>query len=333
MRHALKEMTAFTVLFLAISMAGHSYLMEGFRARTTGDFGDWNRIVNGRINADILVTGASRAQCGVDVLTLEDYFKKKCFNLALKGNSLSIQVARLKVYLKHNKAPEAIIQVVGRNMLRKPRAYNPGQFVPYLNEEEIYRPLSRISKHFILARYVPLYSFALLSPAFTVDAWQGLTGQEDPPQCNNGYCPVDMAWNRKSDIATVKKLYPHGIVDQITPEGKEAFEDLIRLCREKHIRLILVYAPGYYEFNDFVVNYREAKNLYHQYAQQYGLPLLDYSSAGITRQEDMFFNSQHLNYKGATRFSEELARDLGPILGPEGAGTDISEGKILTESP
>ncbi len=314
MRHALKEMTAFVLIFLALSVALHSYLMEGLKARTTGDFGDWNRIINGRINADILVTGASRAQCGVDVLTLEYYFKKKCFNLAMKGNSLTLQLARLKVYLKHNKAPEVIIQVVGRNALRKPRAYNPGQFVPYLNEEELFRPLIRISRHFIFARYIPLYSFALQSPSFTKDAWQGLTGQEDPPQCNNGYCPVDMVWDRKSDLATVKKLYPNGIIDQITPEGKDAFVELVRLCREKHIRLILVYAPGYYEFNNFVVNYEEGKALYHQYAGQYGLDLLDYSSADISRQEDMFLNSQHLNYKGATRFSEDLARDLGPLI-------------------
>ena len=317
MKHAIKEMTAFTVIFLALAVALHSYLMEGLRARTTGDFGDWNRVVNGRIQADVLVCGASRAQAGVDVLTLEYYLKKKCFNLALRGNSLALQVARLKVYLKHNKAPEVIVQVVGRNMLRKPRAYNPGQFVPYLNEEELYRPLSRISSHFTLARYVPLYSFALLSPAFTADALQGLTGREDPPQCVKGYCPVDMAWNKKSDIATVKKLYPGGIVDQITPEGTAAFEDLIRLCRETHIRLILVYAPGYEEFNDFVVNYHEAKALYDQYARRHGLDFLDYSSSDISRQEDLFFNSQHLNYKGATRFSEELARDLLRLLESE----------------
>ena len=320
MKHALKEMAAFAVLFLALAVALNAYLIDGLRARTTGDFGDWNRIVSGRINADILVTGASRAQAGVDVLTLEYYFKKKCFNLALKGNPLVLQLARLKVYLKYNKTPQVIIQVIGRNTLRKPRAYNPGQFVPYLNEDAIFRALTGISRHFILARYIPLYSFALLSPSFTVDALQGLTGAEDPPKCTRGYCPVIMAWDKKSDVATVKKLYPNGITAQISSEGKDAFVDLIRLCRENHIRLVLVYAPVYYEFNDFVVNYDEIKNVYRQYADQYGLDFLDYSLADISRREEMFFNSQHLNYQGATLFSEELAKDLLRLLGKDPGG-------------
>ena len=320
MRHALKEMAAFVLLFLALAVGLHSYLIEGLKARTTGDFGDWNRIVSGRINADILVTGASRAQSGVDVLTLEYYLKKRCFNLALKGNPLALQLARLKVYLKHNKTPEVIIQVVGRNSLRKPRAYNPGQFVPYLNEEDIFQALTGISRHFILARYIPLYSFALLSPSFTADALQGLTGREDPPSCTNGYCPVSMVWNKRSDINTVKKLYPDGITAQISPEGKDAFKELIRICREKDIRLIFVYAPVYYEFNDFVVNYEEIKGIYRQYAEQYGVDFLDYTSSDISRQEDFFFNSQHLNYKGATLFSEELAQDIIRLLGRGPAG-------------
>ncbi len=309
-----RDMIAFPVIFVILSLAVQAYLMEGFYARRSGDFGEWNRIVRGEINADILITGASRAQAGMDVSLLEEDLNKDVYNIALLGNSLALQVARLKVYLKYNRPPEAIVQVVGRNTLRKPRAYNPGQFIPYLNEKEIYQTLSGISKHFILARYFPLYSFALLSHDFTVDAVQGLTGREDTVDCYKGYCPVNIDWNKEEDVKTVKRLYPQGLKGQMTEEGKAALNELVQLCRQKRIRLFFVYAPVYYQFNEFVVNLDEVRAIYRKLSDGRDIVFMDYSSAEMARQEKYFYNSQHLNQLGSIEFSKIFGPELKQLL-------------------
>jgi hypothetical protein len=43
---------------------------------------------------------------------------------------------------------------------------------------------------------------------------------------------------------------------------------------------------------------------------EFQVPLWDYSNSPISRQRDNFYNSQHLNARGAALFSTDLAQKL-----------------------
>jgi lysophospholipase L1-like esterase len=56
--------------------------------------------------------------------------------------------------------------------------------------------------------------------------------------------------------------------------------------------------------------------LYRKYADDYQIPFFDYSNDSLCLNKELFYNTTHLNKKGADLFSKKLASDLrtGDIL-------------------
>jgi hypothetical protein len=55
-------------------------------------------------------------------------------------------------------------------------------------------------------------------------------------------------------------------------------------------------------------------NAFEQLAKQNEIKLLNYSSDTISFQKSLFYNTTHLNKKGAELFSKKLASDLKSII-------------------
>ena len=91
-------------------------------------------------------------------------------------------------------------------------------------------------------------------------------------------------------------------------------EELIKRCKKKNIKLVFTIAPEFYKGQDYMLNRDEVINRYKTTLQKYNLPLLDYSEDTISYQQKYFYNTTHMNNKGADVFSEELGKDINKIL-------------------
>ena len=129
----------------------------------TSEFGIWNSIVGGTINAEILITGSSRALTHYDVRILQERLGRSAYNIGLNGSQTDMQVARLKTYLEHNRKPRLLIHNLDLFSFQTTHGgvYYPGQYMPYLREPELYEVLSRISGNTWKSRYIPLYGYAV----------------------------------------------------------------------------------------------------------------------------------------------------------------------------
>ena len=90
------------------------------------------------------------------------------FNIGLNGSQTDMQLARLKTYLRHNKKPLLLIHNLDLFSFQTTHGgvYDPGQYVPYLEEPPISAALSRIDPdvwkaRFCLSMAMPLGTFAL----------------------------------------------------------------------------------------------------------------------------------------------------------------------------
>ena len=78
--------------------------------------------------------------------------------------------------------------------------------------------------------------------------------------------------------------------------------------------MIFVYTPEHIEGQHFVSNRAEIMAFYKKIADKYNIPFIDYSADSMCYNKDYFYNSEHLNLKGANMFSQKLASDLKKII-------------------
>ena len=84
------------VLVGLLAVALDAGIDTGLRRIKTSEFGIWNSIVGGTINAEILITGSSRALTHYDARILQERLGRSAYNIGLNGSQTDMQVARLE---------------------------------------------------------------------------------------------------------------------------------------------------------------------------------------------------------------------------------------------
>jgi len=311
------------LLFLLLSVVMlfvTDYLVDsGLRRITTSSFGVYNRLVNGQINTDIIISGSSRALNNVDPRVIQGRTGRTTFNIGINGSQTDMQVAVLKTYLKHNVRPSLVIHSLDSFTFVTSHGgvFFPGQYLPYLHEDAIYEALSAINANTWKARYLPLYGYAVEDMNFTwLTGLGGRLGWNPREDHYFGFQPRFARWT--AELARLKDSKPEGIRFEIEPAGVRDFEELLRRCKDLGIPVLLVYSPVYFEEQALEVNRDEIFARFKELAQRYDATLWDYSRSPISFRRDYFVNSQHLNADGAAAFSAALAGDLASsgLLGP-----------------
>ena len=306
----LNRVAAFFALIAALVVVLHCLIQSGLRGISTSDFGVTNRIVAGQINADIIITGSSRALVHYDPRIIGYGLGLSAFNLGRNGSQTDLQLAVLRTYLAHNKKPALVIHNLDLFSFTTTREiYDPAQYVPYLSEETIYATVQRIHPHAWKWKYVPLYAYVVEDVRFTwalgLARLAGFSPSEDHIQ---GFVPRTTPWT--GDFEKFKASNPHGVTFAIEPQGVRDLSDLLELCHSAKIPLLLVYSPVYHEMRALENNRAEVFGHFQSLADRFQAPLWDYSDASISRDRNNFYNSQHLNATGAREFSLDLAARL-----------------------
>jgi hypothetical protein len=332
----------FACLFVLFMLAWgvQKVLVAGLRRSTSGSLGTVNQVVHGHIDAEILISGSSRAVYHYDPKIIEAYTGKTTFNIGRDGTRTDEQAALLRVYLRHNRKPEYLIQSLD------PRALTPdgevtdaSQLIPWLNEEVFYQNAFSHRRYFWIYRQVPLVG--IIRHRAVKLGLQGLFGI--PDHGNNrvaGYSPQDKVWN--DDFEKFHALHPNGIEYPVNPKGVNVMRDILDLCRQEGIKIILVYSPEYIEGQRVTRNRPQIISSLQSLADEFRAPFWDYSHDPISSEKDCFYNSSHLNQKGATAFSKlvgaRLAREFGlhqssatkdvTMAWPSAAAFDGSAGRV-----
>lgn len=310
---ARKGVLRIVVFFLLLSLlivGVHQLINYGLRRITTSGFGVSNAILNGKVNADIVISGSSRAVVHYDSQVIQNLTGLKTFNIGKDGSQTDMQLAVLKTYLKHNAKPKLVIHNLDLfSFLTTHEVYDPGQYLPYLSEDEIYQPLHKITPDAWKWKYIPLYGYTVEDMRFTwlrgLGGALGINPKEDYVQ---GYRAAHLHW--RGDFERFKAQNPNGVKFEIEPQGVRDLEELIAVCRRQDIPVLLVYSPVYYEMQPLEKNRDEIFAKFETLSERWKSPIWNYMDSPICRRQEWFYNSQHLTYEGATEFSKELATRL-----------------------
>jgi hypothetical protein len=308
-REFLIKLTFFSLLVLGLASALDQMISRGLRLTRFREFGEWNDILQGRINANLSVLGSSRAWVHVSPIILDSKLGTKSYNLGLDGYPFPMQQARYRVFRKYNKKPNEIIQIVGLSFLKdRPDLYRYYQFLPYLENQEIRKQvkskkgLGWADLHLPLVRYFGLYRI------ITIGILEFFKIHHFDSHKERGYRGSNQKWGSK--FATALKNNPDGMQNDIDPVVLKDLESFLQNSTSEGVQVYLVYAPEFHEVTRLIFNREEHLDAFRNLSDKTGVPFLDYSHHPLTLEKDLFYNSQHMNQEGAERFSNILADDI-----------------------
>ncbi len=284
-----------------------SHLLKNTR-EYAGEIEVWNDIYNGKINADILVYGSSRAWKHIDPQILEDSLGMSTYNLGMDGQLFWLEYLRHKIYLQHNHAPKLILLSLDIHSLeRNEDLYNKNQFLPYMLWSKDIHQFTSPYKGFTWVDYnIPLVRYFFNQKA-TIHTIISATKPNKEKNRNKGYKGVDLPWDVKLEIANKRKGVYNAYVDSA---AMNLLEQFITECATQKIELIFVYSPEYFGVQKIISHRNDVMATYTLLAQKYHLHFFNYLSDTLCSRKDLFFNNTHLNKKGSELFSEKLAADL-----------------------
>lgn len=313
----LGRIITFFAVVVAVAYALDAAITLGLRKIQTSKFGSFNRVVSGRVNADIIINGSSRALTHYDPRIIQRITGLSAYNLGMNGTQTDVHAAVLKTYLSRNTKPKVVIQNLESFTFEPTQSgelYDPGTYVPYLAEDPLYNSLLAIDRNVWKWKHIPLYGYAVEDLKFTwawgVLAWFGIQPRENYFQ---GFTPRHTPWTGEFERFKAH-VGEDGVRNRIDPRGVQALREIIQLCKDAGIPLIMVYSPVYSEMQHLERDRPKIFATFKSLSDEFGVPFWDYSDHAICRQRDNFYNSQHLNANGASLFTTELSRRLAEIL-------------------
>ena len=283
---------------------------EGLRKYRNGEFSVWNDIYDRKVNADLLILGNSRALAHISPAILDSGLHLSSYNLGIDGADFNLTYTRFRVYMNTNKTPKVIILSLSAKDLEKGNGiFDPPQFMPFLSDTVIRRGTSGYQNGFgMYDLYVPAMKYCTRPEFFKIGfrLYFNKSVEIDAPRVR-GYEGRERKWdNSFSDFVKSKKRFQPKLEDEI----KKEFEEVVRICREKAIKLYFVYSPEYTKILEYFVNRDEVFSYFHHVSGINNIPFQDYSDDPISRDTAYFYNSEHLNRTGAEMFTRKLAADI-----------------------
>ena len=307
---AVRRIACFFALIIALVFLMNFIITSGLRRIQTSGFGVSNQVMESKVNAQVVITGSSRALSHYDPRIIEAVAGHSAFNLGKNGSQTDMQVAFLKAYLAHNQKPELVIHNLDAfSFVSTHEVFDPVEYTPYLYDHNLYDALWKINPSIWKSRYLPLYGYVVEDMNFSwILGVKGFFGWSPPEDYYLGFNPRSKKWT--DEFQRLKASNRQGVRFEIEPGGAEALDELVRLCKQNQIQLIFVYSPEYIEMQSLTQNRAEIFHRFQELATHYDVPLWDYSNWEYAADQDFFQNSQHLNDVGAAAFSKDLANRL-----------------------
>lgn len=309
MKIFLKKIILFTSILVIVLIILDYSVTKGLKKSQSYTFNNLNKIFNSEINADLLVNGSSKALYQISPRILDSVLELNSYNLGMDGTEFIPQKMQFDLYLEHNKKPETIVQIVSNTtLIKKEELFEYMKFAPYLDENEIRKVTKQYKGFSFFDYYVPFIKYSG-SPNIVINGLLNFINIDLKKDTKyKGYSEKNIDWDNSFNIFTAANK--DGVTMQMDSKSTELFENYIIECKNKKIAIFLVYPPTYSISHKYINNRAEIISYYSNISRKYEVPFLDYSNMTIAQSKDYFYNSQHLNKKGAELFSKKLSNDI-----------------------
>jgi hypothetical protein len=315
MKKFLLKILIFSVLLWAIGFTYQSIIDEGLKEQVTDGNVGWINIYNQQINQDVVILGSSRAWVQINPKIIEDEAGLSCFNLGLDGARFQMQRTRWKTLLAQGNKPKLIIQVVDYFALN-PRInlYKKERFMPYLNDWNMYEPLTHIDSSIWMDRYLPPMRYHGYDKLQSI-GWKSffdlhLDDDEKPwHRRYNGFKGTKDSIKVEPTYLDDKQFETY-VDNKKIDFGREALSEMIEAFQAENIPVILLNLPIYHRLRNSIVGRDQSTKLFEDVATKYQIEFWDMSEDTLGNNIDLFADPLHMNSAGADKITLQLTKKI-----------------------
>ena len=262
-------------------------------------------LLDGKINADIIVLGSSRALNNYNPAVIDSVTGKSCYNLGVSGSNILFHETMLDLVLSRKQLPELVIYNVddyGALCKMDGIVYRKDVLYPFVDAPLVGDAVSReLNKN----KWVSRLSGSYRHNVNFINALKYLTeGREAADysttnfDANGSNLLLMRAEDRVPQYGSQRALKQ---MPPLEPGHVDALKRIISKCRDKNVDLLLslppLYMPSTPGFEDAL-------------RSMAGDDVRIVSFAGSLTNAQDFFNTDHLNKQGADKFSLTIAKDM-----------------------
>lgn len=271
----------------------------------------WYKIYNGKINSDVVILGTSRAEVHYDPRVILKETGLKTFNLGLSGTHYNLFSIRWNSYINNNPPPKILIADIDAGALsHQKEIYGKFQYLPYFYKEEYSRVAKEIDQDYYYEKLIPLYKYR----GYEMSIVKQLKSNYDHKNCDknfNGYIEHDINWIERDYLKLLNILKNKPLKDTSNydfKEGLKLLKQIIIFSKKNNIRLIFTTSPVYYEALGIDVdrNFR-FKKVVEKLSKKNKIEWYDFSDCKLSKRKENFYNSSHLNKRGAEQYSKMIS--------------------------
>ena len=288
----------------------------GLRKSDIRIYRHWDAILAGEVNSELLILGSSRAVVSYDPDIFSKNLNLTAFNLGFDAAPYNLQSIKLDTYLVNNKPPKVLIQNLDLTHFSESRNIpNIYQFIPFFKNKILRENLSKIEKGFGKYYYIPLTNYND-NPILILKALLNIFSIQRSPN-NQGYNPINKEFSIDVDnIIRLQKLEKNPIGFSKYLKGLNALEEKLQNEIHPETAVFLVWAPEHFERLKYAAHVREnVENHLEVLSNKFpNVYFLNYSKDSISLNTDLYYDTFHLNKKGASLFSEKVSKDIFKML-------------------
>ncbi len=310
MKKFLRHIILFSCILLSLALAFDAYMTNRALHIRTSPFASWNDIYHDSIHSNVLIMGSSRAYVHFNPAVIDTVLHVNSYNLGMNGRPADAQIMKYHIYRQHgNPAPKVILYEVSHGTMQKSNGYERDQFVPYLPLDKHLWKLCHEQEHFSWPdRLIPCWRYLGRRELMRkLLALPSSASKEYDASLYKGFHGFDKKWdgNALKKQASVTYTKDSTILRQ--------FQEFLTECRQEGVQVILIVSPFYIGGTKKMSDYAGMHNMFEGIAQKNGIPLLDYTYDALSLDTTYFYNTMHLNKKGANIFSEKVAQAIDSL--------------------
>ena len=281
--------------------------MEDYR------FQDYEAMLKGGMENDILIMGNSRGKSHFDPYVIDSLCGVSSFCIGIGGYPINAQVAKYHLYREHNRKPRLIIQNVDfmtvTTMKDIRHQHQSEQFFPLVYDRQMRKELKRLGYGFWELN-VPLYRFFGYQQVIKSGLFEALHLKHHVSRpAYKGHRPEEGEWNGK-ELAAME-VHPA----EVSEEGMSILEAYLASCKADSIRVLLVNSPMYIGVRCKILGLDQIDTDFEQLATKYGLKYLNYAKdCTISQDTSNFCVSVHMNPVATKAFTELLCAEIREIM-------------------
>ena len=307
MKKFLLHIALFSFILLVIAISFDVFLTHKAKQVLYSPFATWNDIYQHNIHSDVIMMGSSRSYVHFNPAVIDTILNVNSYNLGMNGRSADSQIKKYRIYRQQgNPAPQLIIYEVSHATMHKSNGYEREQFIPYLHDSYLWELFHEQEKFSLADRWIPSWRYLGRKKLVHQLIWYS-PSKPNSYNLYKGFLGHDKKWDGEA-------LKKRSSIDYGNDRAViRQFQDFLTECRQEGTQVVLVISPFYIEGTKKMTDYEGMHNMYKEIAQKNSIALLDYTFDELSYDTTYFYNTMHLNKKGADLFSRKVAHDIDSL--------------------